>query len=128
MLKTAHALVQDAKARIQEYSPANIKERISLPNVLILDVREADEFALGHLPNAINIPRGLLEFKISNDASLHDVNRPIVVYCKTSGRAALAAVTLQEMGFRNLASLSGGFDACTAENYPIDKPADISFD
>ena len=81
---------------------------------LLLDVREADEFHAGHIPGAINIPRGVLEFKLSNDPALCARELNIVLYCKTSGRAALAACSLQAMGYRQVQSLAGGFDAWSA--------------
>ncbi|MBS1191678.1 MAG: hypothetical protein H6R10_3470 [Rhodocyclaceae bacterium] len=128
MLKTAHQLVQEAKVHIKEASPADIGNMMVAPDVLIIDVREPDEYRQGHLPGAINVPRGMLEFQISNEAALQNLTRPIIVYCKTSGRAALAALSMQTMGFRNVVSLAGGFVAWAAGNHPVDKPAEVAFD
>ena len=72
------------------------------------------EYEAGHIPGAINIPRGVLEFKLSNDPALCARELNIVLYCKTSGRAALAACSLQAMGYRQVQSLAGGFDAWSA--------------
>ena len=107
MFKSAHEFVQDAKTAVNEVSLADIQAVMSSAEPLIIDVREPDEFREGHVPGAINIPRGLLEFQISNDASMQKLNRSMIIYCKTSGRAALAALTLQTMGFQNVVSLAG---------------------
>ena len=77
-------------------------------------MREADEYSAAHIPGAINIPRGLLEFKLSNDAQLAERTLKLVLYCKNSGRSALAADALREMGYRNVLSLAGGIEAWQA--------------
>lgn len=127
MFKSAHELVQEAKKSIKECAPEEMKPRLGDAS-LFLDVREPEEFARGHLPGAINIPRGMLEFAISGNPALQDLARPVVVYCKTSGRAALSAVALQTMGFRSVVSIAGGFDAWQVAGYPVNKPADVSFE
>ena len=112
-MKNAHDLVLDAKAQIHEVALEEAEAAIRAAD-LLLDVREADEFHAGHIPGAINIPRGVLEFKLSNDPALCARELNIVLYCKTSGRAALAACSLQAMGYRQVQSLAGGFDAWSA--------------
>ena len=112
-MKNAHDLVLEAKAQIHEVALEEAEAAIRAAD-LLLDVREADEFQAGHIPGAINIPRGLLEFKLSNDPALCARELNIVLYCKTSGRAALAACSLQAMGYRQVQSLAGGFDAWSA--------------
>ena len=112
-MKTAHDLVLEAKAQIREVALDAAEAAIRAADVL-LDVREADEFHAGHIPGALNIPRGLLEFKLSDDPALCARELNIVLYCKTSGRAALAACALQAMGYRHVQSLAGGFDAWSA--------------
>ena len=112
-MKNAHDLVLEAKAQIHEVALEDAEAAIRAAD-LLLDVREADEFQAGHIPGAINIPRGVLEFKLSNDPALCARELNIVLYCKTSGRAALAACSLQAMGYRQVQSLAGGFDAWSA--------------
>lgn len=112
-MKNAHDLVLEAKAQIHEVALEDAETAIRAAD-LLLDVREADEFQTGHIPGAINIPRGVLEFKLSNDPALCARELNIVLYCKTSGRAALAACSLQAMGYRQVQSLAGGFDAWSA--------------
>ncbi|HRL93953.1 MAG TPA: rhodanese-like domain-containing protein [Pseudomonas sp.] len=112
-MKNAHDLVLEAKAQIHEVALEDAEAAIRVAD-LLLDVREADEFHAGHIPGALNIPRGVLEFKLSNDPALCARELNIVLYCKTSGRAALAACSLQAMGYRQMQSLAGGFDAWSA--------------
>ena len=112
-MKTAHDLVLEAKAQIREVALEEAETAIRAADVL-LDVREADEFHAGHIPGALNIPRGLLEFKLSGAPELSARDLSIVLYCKTSGRAALAACSLQAMGYLQVQSLAGGFDAWSA--------------
>jgi rhodanese-related sulfurtransferase len=128
MFKSAHELVQEAKKSVRECSPAEIGEAIVAAGTLLIDVREPDEYQQGHIAAALNIPRGMLEFKLSNEASLQHLDRPIVVYCKTSGRSALSVVAMQAMGFRNVVSLAGGFDAWLVEQRAVARPREISFE
>ena len=120
-MKTAHDLVAAAKARINEVSVDDAEKAIASADVL-LDVRESDEFATGHLPGAIHASRGMLEFKLSGNPALSPRDLKIVLYCKTSGRAALAACALQDMGYLDVTSISGGFDAWAAAGKPVVKP------
>jgi len=128
MFKSAHELVLVAKRHICECTCDELQERNASPNWLVIDVREPEEYAQGHIAGAINIPRGILEFKISNEPSLQDLARPIIVYCKTSGRAALSVATLGEMGFKNVVSLKGGFDSWISDRRPTAQPKNISFE
>jgi len=129
MLKrNAHELVAAAKALITECTPQAAQARLADGGVLLLDVREPDEYAAGHLAGAINIPRGVLEFRLSGDAALADTGRPVLVYCKTSGRAALAARVMQEMGFADVTSMAGGFDAWVAAGLPVQQPQALGYD
>ncbi|MEN9901854.1 MAG: hypothetical protein RL651_518 [Pseudomonadota bacterium] len=126
-MKTAHDLVLEAKQHIQEISAddalASLKKQ-----PLVLDVREPEEFQQGHLPSATNIPRGMLEFRMSQDPLLMERQRNILLYCKTSGRAALAANSLKQLGFSNVQSIAGGFDAWCAAGLPTETPKSLTFD
>jgi len=105
--KSATDLVNDAKARITEVTPQQaraMQERGE--NVVFLDVREPQEWNLGHLPRAIHIPRGTLESAI--EARLPR-DQKVVIYCASGNRSAFAADTLQQMGYTDVASMSGGF-------------------
>lgn len=120
-MKTALDLVAAAKARVQEISVADAEQNIRDADAVI-DVREQDEFAAGHLPGAMHMSRGMLEFKISGTPALNARDLKLVVYCKTSGRAALAANSLADMGYVNVTSIAGGFDAWVAAGKPVVKP------
>lgn len=128
MLKTAHEMVMEAKKSIHECPIDEAPAAVTTSNTLLIDVREPDEYRQGHIAGAINIPRGMLEFRISNESGLQELDRPIVIYCKTSGRAALSAVALQQMGFARVISLAGGFDAWLAAGNPVTQPRDIAYD
>lgn len=125
--KTAHDLVAAARATIRECSLDDAR-RLLAEGVTLLDVREPDEFAAGHLAHAANVPRGLLEFRLSADPALADPARPVLLYCKSGGRAALAAATLQQMGFTGVCSIAGGYDAWRAAGLPVEQPAPLQFD
>jgi rhodanese-related sulfurtransferase len=126
-MKTAHDLVAAAKSRVQEIAISDADAAILTADVLV-DVREADEFAAGHLAGAVHISRGMLEFKFSANPALQSRDLSILLYCKTSGRAALAAAALHEMGYLNVRSIAGGFDAWAASGKPVAKPAAPSFE
>jgi rhodanese-related sulfurtransferase len=120
-MKTASDLVAAAKARVKEVPVAEAEQAIRDAQVVV-DVREADEFAAGHLPGAVHISRGLLEFRFSGMPALQSRDISIVLYCKTSGRAALAGVALRDMGYLNVTNIAGGFDAWVAAGKPVAKP------
>lgn len=126
-MKTAHDLVSQAKTDIREIALQEAEAAIQQSDVLV-DVREADEFAAGHLPGAVLVPRGLLEFKLSGTPALSGRDLKVVLYCKTSGRAALAAQTMQSMGYLNVSSIAGGFDAWAAAGKSVVKPEQPSFE
>lgn len=125
-MKTAMDLVAAAKAQVAEIPLADAEAAIRDADVL-LDVREAEEFAAGHLPGAVHASRGLLEFKLSGSPQLASRDLSFVIYCKTSGRAALAAVAMREMGYLNVQSIAGGFDAWAAAGKPVHQPELPSF-
>ncbi len=112
MTLTAMDLVSAAKETITEVNCVDAKNNLS--TYLILDVREPAEFAAGQIPGAINIPRGVLEFQITNHpdfSNQYDAN--ILVYCQSGGRSALATQTLHNLGYKNAVSLAGGYKAWT---------------
>ena len=86
----------------------------------VLDIREPAEFDMGHLPNAVNIPRGLLEFMVGNHPQLSDFSQTLVVYCKNGGRSTLGTDLLQNMGFTDIHMLAGGFDNWTGTVHKVE--------
>ncbi len=129
MAKSLNDFVRDARAKIREISPEEGARLLAQPDHegwTFLDVREPDEFAAGRIPGARNYPRGFLEVKADlehpkRDAWLADRNRPLVLYCGGGLRSALAAQTLQEMGFRKVVSLAEGWTGWTKRNYPVER-------
>ena len=126
MAFTPHDLVVEAKSQIREVSTADAQALMT--KRIIIDVREYDEFAAGHLPGAINIPRGVLEFKIGTVAECIDKAKPYLIYCRTSGRAALSSVQLQKIGYSDVISMGGGFEVWNTEGRPTEKPEPINFE
>jgi rhodanese-related sulfurtransferase len=126
-MKTAHDLVVQAKQAVQEISVEQAVAAIQTCDVLI-DVREADEYAAGHLPGAIHMSRGMLEFKMAGNPKMQSRDLNIVLYCKTSGRAALSAKSLVDMGYTHVRSIAGGVDAWVAAGHEVYKPAQLSFE
>lgn len=127
MPATPHELVVEAKAQIKEVDCNQALELLN-EGVTVVDVRESDEFNAGHLPGALNIPRGILEFKIASVPQAADPHAPLLVYCRTSGRAALSAVQLQKIGYSKVYSLAGGFELWNSGSRPVMKPVPINFE
>ncbi|MDK8462116.1 rhodanese-like domain-containing protein [Marinobacter sp. SS13-12] len=126
-MKTAHDLVAQAKQDIHEVPLDQAEDAIRKADMLI-DVRDPDEYRTSHIPGAVNISRGMLEFKFSNDPALESRDLNIVCYCKTSGRAALSAKALQEMGYLHVTSIAGGFDAWQEAGKDVVQPEMPSFE
>ena len=129
MLVSPAELVAVAKATITECSVTEV-ERCLDAETLLIDIREPEEFKKGHIPGAIHLPRGLLEFDIHRlvEATRTDQNEPnadrkIVLYCGTGGRSALAAQCMEAMGYRNVSSMAGGIVAWATAHLPLDMPA-----
>jgi rhodanese-related sulfurtransferase len=101
-------LAADAISHIREVT-ATEADAQRRAGALLVDVREADEFERGHAEGAVHLSRGVLELKIEQLAP--DVDAPIVCYCGGGKRSALAAESLQRMGYANVASLAGGYRA-----------------
>ena len=109
-------LVAEAKKNIQEISPRDAASALERGDALLIDVRDHDEWAEGHIPGARNFSRGTLELEIEQAAP--DLSAPIITHCGGGGRSALAAESLQRMGYRNVKSMAGGFKAWKAAGLP----------
>jgi molybdopterin/thiamine biosynthesis adenylyltransferase/rhodanese-related sulfurtransferase len=124
MSMTYRDLVAAARAQIEEIDPAQLAERLAA--VTVIDVREADEHEQGSIPGSRHIPRGRLESSVA--AAVPDVEDEVVLYCAVGARSALAAVTLEELGYRNVSSLAGGFERWKAEGLEWGAPLGLSND
>jgi len=110
-MTSAMDLIQQAKTKVRCIDLAAATELIKTGDITLLDVREKVEHDAGHIEGSEHISRGVLEMRIENMPCFKDRDAAILVYCKSGGRSALAAATLQEMGYSNTYSLEGGFDA-----------------
>jgi len=119
-------LLSQAKSQITEVTPEDAEKRIAAGNVLVLDVREPDEYDQGALPNVLHIPRGHLEAQIEGKAT--DRDQEIVVYCAGGVRSAFAAKTLQELGYTNVLSMIGGFGRWKDEGRAWRQPVTLTPD
>jgi len=115
---TAKELVTEAKKSVCEVSVSDAKALLDKGGYIFLDCREPKEFKMGHIPGAMNIPRGLMEFKITKKIS--DKNANILVYCKKGGRGCLTTCTLCRMGYKNVKNMDGGWKAWEKAGYPIE--------
>jgi len=110
-------LVQDAKQRVKETNVPDVKRRIDGGEKLILvDVREDNEWAKGHLPGAVHLGKGVIERDI--EQQVPDTGAKLVLYCGGGFRSALAADNLQKMGYTNVESMDGGWRAWTEAGLP----------
>ena len=112
-------LVADAKKKITEISPQDAAARLKSGEAVIVDVREKDEWDQEHIPGAIHLSRGTIELDIEDKAP--DTNAMIITHCGGGGRSALAAESLQRMGYKNVRSMAGGFKAWKAAGLPRTK-------
>lgn len=125
MHMTADQLVAEAREKIREVAPQEFAANRN--TTVLIDVREPAEFHSGHIAEAINIPRGVLEFQVDAhpavanvpDPALSSKSCPIVLYCRTGGRAALSTLSLQQMGFTDVRSISGGITDWTGAGLPV---------
>ena len=106
--KTGQDLIDDAKQQIEEVTPEQVRAMQARQDAVVyLDVRERNEWNLGRLPRAVHLPRGNLETKV--EGLIPDRNQRVVIYCARGNRSALAALTMKQMGYENVASMSRGF-------------------
>ena len=115
---TTKDLVAEANEHVTNVPLSVAKELFDEGGYIFLDVRTAREYKMSHIPGAIHIERGLLEFKINNQ--LPDKNAKIVLYCKVGGRGSLAAHTLVRMGYKNVVNTEGGWIAWEKAGYPVE--------
>jgi rhodanese-related sulfurtransferase len=128
--KTAAQMVQEAKARIENLSVDLVAAEIERGDAIVIDIREPHEREQGAIPGSISAPRGMLEFWADPASPYHrsefDPARRIILSCASGGRSALAADTLQQMGYTKVAHLDGGFKAWAAAGRRVEtRQADL---
>lgn len=120
MPKSYAQLVQEAKAALANISPDELKARLDRgEELLLIDVREPQEWRQGTLPGAQTVARGVLEGQIDGRVP-YDAS--IVLYCGSGARSALAGKSLKEMGFEEVANLEEGFMGWARRGYPVQPP------
>ena len=123
--KTAAQMVAEAKGRIENLTPEQAAAELEGGDVILIDIREdTDRIQNGIIPNSVRAPRGMLEFWADPTSAFHreefDPARRTILYCGGGGQSALAADTLQRMGY-NIAHLDGGITAWKEEGRPVDE-------
>ncbi len=114
------ALVEDAKKRIREISVAELKQKLETDaNFHLVDVREVNEFAAGHIPRAKHLCKGIIERDI--EGAIPDSQAEIILYCGGGFRSALSADNLQKMGYQRVFSLAGGWRDWLSAGFPTEK-------
>ncbi len=120
-MPTGKELVRETKRQIREVTVEQVSRRLREPAPPVLvDVRESDEYAAGRLPGAVHVPRGFLELRIED--RVPDRGTPVVLYCAGGVRSALAARTLQELGYTDVTSMAGGYNRWTDAGLPVERP------
>ncbi len=123
MTKTVIEMIGEARARVGSVSPADAAEELASGRAVLVDVRQSSEWEQGHIDRSVPAPRGILEFFADPTSPRHneelDANRRMIVVCHSGARAALAAATLQDMGFQDVAILEGGLAAWMAAGLPV---------
>src|SRR3712207_404887 len=123
--KTAAQMVAEAKERIENLTPEQAAAELEGGDVILIDIREdTDRIQNGIIPNSVRAPRGMLEFWADPTSAFHreefDPARRTILYCGGGGQSALAADTLQRMGY-NVAHLDGGITAWKEEGRPVEE-------
>jgi rhodanese-related sulfurtransferase len=113
-------LVQDAKKQVKETNVADVKKRMDAgEKLLLVDVREDNEWAKGHLPGAVHLGKGIIERDIEQRVS--DTGAKLILYCGGGFRSAIAAENLQKMGYTNVESMDGGWKGWLEAGLPTAK-------
>ena len=113
MPSSVREMLAEANAAVPRPNPAEVRDMIGKGNVLLVDVRDAPEFASGgKLKGAVNVSRGMLEFRADPESPFHNPafqkDKIVLIYCGSGGRAALSGKTLKELGYQSVYN-AGGF-------------------
>ena len=128
MAKTAAELVAEAKQRVENLTVDETARELEGGDALLVDIREPAERAeTGAIPGAVEAPRGMLEFWADPASPYHrdefEPGHRIILYCASGGRSALAAATLQDLGYERVAHMDGGFKAWKDEGRQVEEHA-----
>lgn len=125
-------IMRQARRQVSEWTPSQVHEALAVQHeartddqeIVLVDVREKLEWNEGHIPGAIHVPRGYLELQI--EEAVPDKSKTVVLYCAGGVRSLIAGVTLQQMGYHNPISMSGGFGQWKGNGYPFVQPRTMS--
>jgi sulfur-carrier protein adenylyltransferase/sulfurtransferase len=125
-------IMRQARRQVSEWTPSQVHESLAVQHeagrerqeIVLVDVREKHEWNEGHIPGAIHVPRGYLELQI--EEAIPDKSKTVVLYCAGGVRSLIAGVTLQQMGYQNPISMSGGFGQWKGNGYPFVQPRTMS--
>lgn len=126
MSTNVRQMLQSANEAVPRITPAEARDMIAKGNTLVVDVRDAPEvLASGKIAGAVNVSRGMLEFRADPECPYHDANfdrnKTVIVYCASGGRSALGGKVLREMGYAQVYNL-GAFKDWAEAGGAIDKP------
>ncbi len=124
-MKSSKDLVTAAKGNVENLDPDAVEEELRNGQAVLIDLRESEEQKdEGRIPGSVHVPRGMLEFQADPASPAHherlDPSARIILHCDAGGRSALAASTLKEMGYQNVAHLDGGFNAWRQAGKPVE--------
>ncbi len=125
MSKAAKDMVAEAKAQVENLTPQRVAEEAE-NGAVIIDIRDGEERQKeGSVPGSVHVSRGMLEFRADPSSPYHNPalapDKRIILHCASGGRSALAAKTLKEMGYTDVAHLDGGFTAWKEQGLPVEK-------
>jgi len=132
MGNASREIMRQARRQVPEWSPSQVQEALAIQHeagptnqeIVLVDVREKHEWNEGHIPGAMHVPRGYLELQI--EEAVPDKSKTVVLYCAGGVRSLIAGVTLQQMGYQNPISMSGGFGQWKGNGYPFVHPRMMS--
>lgn len=121
--RSASDLVKEAKQNVENLTPKQVNDEISQGKATLIDIREQDELEkTGSISGSVHAPRGLIEFYADPSHPYHkpefDRNKRLILHCASGGRSALAATTLKQMGYENVAHMDGGINAWKTAGLP----------
>ena len=124
-MKTAWQLVEEANREVRQVLPHDAKAGADDGTATLVDIRDVRELSrMGRVPDAVHAPRGMLEFWFDPQSEYHrevfaQPGKTFILFCAAAGRSALAAKSLQDMGFSNIAHMEGGFAAWREAGLPV---------
>jgi rhodanese-related sulfurtransferase len=123
--KSATDLVKEAKAHIENLTPAQVQQEVAAGNATLIDIRDGEELKQnGKIAGSVHASRGMLEFYADPTLPYHKPefkkDKRIILHCASGGRSALAASTLKEMGYENVAHMDGGLKAWKEAGLPTE--------